>query len=113
MKDNTRLVGAAFLVGGVVGTALALLYAPQSGRQTRRDISRAARRMKNKAADVLEETAEDVSDFADNLRQMASSIAGQGMDLTDKARREIAHTLERGQTVIEKQGKKIAQSLGL
>jgi gas vesicle protein len=113
MKDNRKLVGAAFLVGGVVGTALALLYAPQSGRETRKDISKAARRVKNKAVDALEDTIEDVTDFADNLREMASSIADQGADLSDKARREIARMLEHGQTVIEKQRKKISQSLGL
>jgi gas vesicle protein len=113
MKDNVRVVGAAFLVGGIVGTALALLFAPQSGRETRKDISKTARRVKNKAVDVLEETIEDVDDFVDNLREVAADIMDQGMDLSDKARKEIAKTLAHGQSVIEKQRKKISESLGL
>jgi gas vesicle protein len=113
MKDNRKLVGAAFLIGGVVGSALALIYAPQSGRKTRRDISKTARRVKNKATDVIEDAIDDINDFTDNLREMASGITDQGLDLTDKARREIVRALEHGQGVMEKQKKRISQSLGL
>jgi gas vesicle protein len=111
--ENVRVVGAAFLVGGLVGTFFALLYAPQSGRETRKDISKTARRVKNKAVDVLEEAIEDVDDFVDNLREAAADIMDQGMDISDRARKQIAKTLSHGQSVIEKQRKKISESLGL
>jgi gas vesicle protein len=113
MNDNVRVVGAAFLIGGIVGTVLALLYAPQSGRETRRDISRTARRVKNKTVDALEEAIEGVDDFADNLRQVAADLIDQGTDVSDRARKQIVKTLSYGQSVIEKQRKKISESLGL
>jgi gas vesicle protein len=113
MKDNTRIVGAAFLVGGIVGTAIALLYAPQSGRDTRKDISKTVRRVKNKTVDVLEETIDGVADFADELREMAADIADQGMDLSVRAKKEVLAILEHGQQAIEKQSKKVADALNL
>jgi gas vesicle protein len=113
MKDNVRVVGAAFLVGGIVGTVFALLYAPQSGRATRKDISRTARRVKNRAVDAIEEAIEDVDDFVDNLREVSADLMHQGRDVSDRARKEIVKTLAHGQSVIEKQRKKISESLGL
>ncbi len=113
MKDNTGLVGAAFFLGGLFGSAIALLYAPQSGRNTRRDISKTVRRVKNRTVDLLEETIDDVSEFADDLREMAADIMDQGTDLTGKAGKEVASILERGQKTIEKQRKKVAEALNL
>ncbi len=113
MKDNTRIVGAAFLVGGIVGTAIALLYAPQSGRDTRKDISKTVRRVKKRTVDVLDETIDSVADFADELREMAADIADQGMDLSARARKEVFAVLEHGQQAIEKQRKKVAEALNL
>ncbi len=43
MKMKNMLYGLGILTAGVgIGTAMGLLYAPQSGRQTRKLISRAA-----------------------------------------------------------------------
>ena len=39
MHNGTAKVGAAVVVGGAVGATLALLYAPQSDRRTRKDIA--------------------------------------------------------------------------
>jgi gas vesicle protein len=51
---------AAFAVGVAAGAALALIYAPQSGARTRRQI----RRTVNDAGDYLRETASNVQDYA-------------------------------------------------
>jgi gas vesicle protein len=64
-NDDVVKVGAAFLVGGAIGAAIALLYAPQSGRETRKDIKRTARRVKNEAVDLVEDTIDRVDDFVD------------------------------------------------
>lgn len=51
---------AAFGVGVAAGAALALIYAPQSGARTRRQIRRAV----NDAGDYIKDTADNVQDFA-------------------------------------------------
>ena len=113
MNNNSRKIGGAFLLGGVIGAAVALLYAPNSGAQTRKEISRTARRVKNSAADLIEDTIEDVNDFTTDLRKKASDVIDQGVDLSDRAKKEIAATLERGQKKIEKQRKRLSEALGL
>lgn len=113
MKDNAKMVGGFFLIGGVIGSVIALLYAPKSGRETREDITKAARRMKDNAVDLIEETMEDVNDFAADLREKTADVIDQGMDLSEKARREIVSTIDHGQRAIWKKRKKLKKALGI
>lgn len=53
-----------FLLGAAVGAGLALLFAPQSGEETRSQVRRAARRMRRKAREVAETGRGAVEDIA-------------------------------------------------
>ena len=59
MADNggagTATVLLAFLVGAVAGAAVALLYAPASGRETREYLGDKAREGARKASELYEE----------------------------------------------------------
>jgi gas vesicle protein len=111
-RDAARIFGA-FLIGGLIGAAIAILYAPQSGRETREDISRAARRVKKSTVNVAEDIVESVNEFASEVKDKATDIIDRGRDLSDSAKREILKTLEHGQKAIEKQRKRITEALGL
>ena len=113
MNDDATKIGGAILIGGLIGAGIALLYAPKSGRKTRKDIVRAARRAKNSTADLIEDTIDDVNDFINDLKEKASDMADQGTDLTDKAKKEIMAILEQGQKAIDKQKQKFSEALGL
>ncbi len=114
MNDDMTKISGAILIGGLIGGAIALLYAPQSGRKTRKDIIRAARRAKNSTADLIEDTIDNVNNFINDLKEKASDIADQGgADLTDKAKKEIMAILEQGQKAIDKQKQKFSEALGL
>jgi gas vesicle protein len=72
MRDKNRwmqgmLVGLA--VGLGLGAAFGLLYAPEKGRKTRREIVKRAERLGDKASDVLE-SAEDLIEVG--RRKLAS-----------------------------------------
>jgi len=109
-QDATKICGA-FLIGGLIGAGIALLAAPKSGRKTRLEIFRAARRTRNNAAALIEETIDDVNGLIDDLKAKAADIANQGADLTDKAKREIMASLEDGQHALEKQKHKFSDAL--
>ncbi|MEN6624462.1 MAG: YtxH domain-containing protein [Smithella sp.] len=94
MNDGISKVGGAVLIGGLVGAAVALLYAPQSGRRTRKEISRMVRNVKNSATDLIEDTMNEVQDIVSDLKTKASDVVDQGMGLTDKARKDIIATLD-------------------
>lgn len=113
MRDENARIAGAFLIGGIIGAAVALLYAPKSGRETRRDISKAAKRIRNDAVELVEETIRSVNDFAGDVREKAAEIVERGVELSDAAKKEIVKSLEQGQRVIEKQKKRIIEGLGL
>ncbi|MEJ2684873.1 MAG: YtxH domain-containing protein [Candidatus Sulfobium sp.] len=113
MEDNGKIIGGAFLLGGVAGAVIALLYAPKSGRETRRDVSRTARRISDEAVDLIEETIEDVNGFARDLKEKASDIVEQGTDLSGRTWKEVVATLEHGQRAIEKRRKRLKKALGI
>ena len=113
MKDNAKMVGGFFLIGGVIGSVIALLYAPKSGRETRQDITKTARRMKDNAVDLIEETMEDVNELASDLREKTADVIDQGVELSETARREIVSAIDHGQRAIWKKRKKLKKALGI
>jgi gas vesicle protein len=111
--DDYRKVAAAFLVGGLVGAAFALLYAPKSGRDTRKDIAKTAKRIKKESVHLVEDTIDSINDFSGDVKDKVGDIIERGKDLSDGAKREVIRNLEQGQKVIEKQKKRIIEALGL
>jgi gas vesicle protein len=113
MSDNGKTIAGAFLLGGLIGAGLALLYAPKSGRETRKDISKAARRVKRDAVELVEDTIQNVDEFVGTVKDQASDIIERGVELSDSAKKEVIKSLEYGQKIIEKQKRRIMEGLGL
>lgn len=75
-------VWAAFTVGVVAGASVALLYAPQSGERTRRQI----RRNVEDARDYLNDTVDDVQDRAQGYVKRGRDVVD---DLVDSAKKAV------------------------
>ncbi len=113
MDEDYKKIALAFLIGGAVGAGIALLYAPQSGRDTRKDIAKTARRVKKETVNLVEDAVDSINDFASDVKDKVSDIIDRGKDLSDDAKKEVLRNLEQGQKVIEKQRKKVIEALGL
>lgn len=111
-RDSTR-VAAAFLIGGMVGAGIALLYAPKSGKDTRKDITKAARRIKKDTVEMVDDTIESINDFVGDMKNKVSDIIDQGIELSDNAKKEIISSFEQSQDAIEKQKKRLLKTLGI
>lgn len=63
-EDNARMVNftTGMLFGAVIGAGVALLLAPESGRRTRRRISRAADDARHYAEGRWDDLTEDMKD---------------------------------------------------
>lgn len=98
-RDSGSDVLMAFLIGGVAGAALALLFAPRSGEETRELISDAAREGARRARDAAERGREIgeravergrrmVDDAAQTVGRQADRVA-EGLDKTARAMKEL------------------------
>ena len=54
------LVGLGLTIGALIGVGIALLYAPQSGEETRAEIRRTTRRLRERAVDAWGDLGDDV-----------------------------------------------------
>lgn len=109
-RDNSAAVGAMMLVaGGVIGAGLALLFAPQSGRKTRRRIARYGRKVRNEAEEMARETTRTVSEMVEDLGERTSEMMDHGSEVAEGWRRQLLESLERGQKGLEKQRRRLTQ----
>ena len=74
-----------FLAGAAMGAGIALLYAPKSGRDTRRLIGRKARNSGEAVADMGRELWDKGRDLYEKGRQVADDAA----ELFDRGRRLV------------------------
>ena len=113
MDDDLKKIAGAFVIGGAIGAIIALLYAPKSGKQTRKDISKTAQRVKRETVDLVDDTIDNIHDFAGDIKEKVTDIIDKGKDLSDSAKKDVIKNLEQGQKAIEKQKKRIVSALGL
>jgi len=55
-------VALAFIIGGALGASLALLFAPEGGRQTRTRLKGLATDVKDRSTDLVEDVKDRVED---------------------------------------------------
>jgi gas vesicle protein len=112
-SDNKVMTGALLvLAGAILGAGVALLIAPQSGKETRRDISRYARKARRKVEGLAGEVAESVADMADAVEEKAEELLDKGKDLAKESRDAVLSALEEGQERIGRQRDRLAKLLG-
>lgn len=111
--NNTYKVGALMLIaGGIIGAGVALLYAPQSGKETRKDIKRYARKARRKTEEIVDDFSDSVSRMVSTIGEKTSDILDRGSDLAQDTKKEILKTLEEGQERLEKQRAKLTKFFG-
>jgi len=88
----------SFLLGGVVGAGLALLFAPQSGRETRQKI-------RELADDVKDKT----TDYANQAKEKVSSLVEEGKGYYDEKKSILKSAVDAGKEAYEKEKEKYSK----
>jgi len=101
MRDDGYSSGSvllSFLLGGVVGAGLALLFAPQSGRETRQKI-------RELADDVKEKT----TDYAHQAKEKVSALVDEGKGYYDEKKSILKSAVDAGKEAYEKEKEKYSK----
>jgi gas vesicle protein len=74
-EGGAGLVLLSFIVGGIVGGILGVLFAPKAGRQTREDIAEAASEIKKEAEKFSKEARERVDGFIKESKEVLAKLS--------------------------------------
>lgn len=89
----------AFVLGGVVGAGIALLTAPQSGRETR-----------EKIRELADESRKKASEYAGQAKDTVSSAFEQGKHYVDEKKTLISTAIDAGKEAYSKEKEKLSRS---
>ncbi len=102
--DEPRVIVArrsgagAFLIGLAVGAGLSLLFAPQSGAATRRELRRRAARARNRAGDLAREVKVKAQNKYDEVREDLEGRMEDVRDTVTRRKREIVRAVDAGRS---------------
>jgi len=85
---------AALFAGALFGAGIALLYAPQSGRKTRRDIRQFAENVGSKAEAARLELQHSIDNIIGDVEEKLREGLAGGMDWTDSKIADLQRTLD-------------------
>jgi len=105
MENRDKKIAAAALLmvaGGVIGAAFALLFAPQAGSRTRKDIVRYAKKARHRADEAVEELASNVNSMVDTIGEKTEELVEKGRDVAGGARKDLIRLIEEGASKLER-----------
>ncbi|MBI3398281.1 MAG: YtxH domain-containing protein [Deltaproteobacteria bacterium] len=76
-SSNTLGVMLAFIVGGIIGAGLALLYAPSSGEETRRRLREEMEQAGDKLRQGYEAAVDTVEEGAGKVKEIVEERKGE------------------------------------
>ncbi|HSE14349.1 MAG TPA: YtxH domain-containing protein [Candidatus Deferrimicrobium sp.] len=111
-NDGVSTGAMLVLAGAILGAGVALLFAPQSGRKTRKDISRYARKTGKMLEGVAGEVVGSVAGMADVVEEKAEEFLEKGKDLSKESLEVVLAALNEGQQRLGRQRDRLAKLLG-
>ena len=91
----------SFILGLAVGAGLALLFAPRSGAETRRDLQRRAREVGDQAQDLVSELTESVGNTLGQAKDAVESRIDATRDALELKRRQVSNAVDAGRAAAQ------------
>jgi len=111
-EKNRVNMSQQFLIialGGLVGAALALLYAPSSGENTRQYLRMGTERARRRAYHITGRVKESIEELIDDVKETTDEIIEEGVELTREKKAELLAAIDAGKKTIEEEKKKLEQ----
>lgn len=87
---------APFLIGLAIGAGVALLFAPQSGERTRRDIARGARRATLRAREAAEDLRDSAEETLEGARSGIEDTIDSAREAVGRGKRQVTRAVGTG-----------------
>lgn len=81
-----------FVLGAAIGAGLGILFAPQAGERTRRDLARRGRKLRAEAEDKLDDLADDLKVRGKRIKETVSEFAEEVADEVTEGKRKLERT---------------------
>lgn len=100
IERNEPGVGA-FVLGIAVGAGLALLFAPRTGEETRRELQRRARKVGDQAQDFVAEVSDTVTQRFHDARASVENRIDSAKQAVDIKRRQVTNAVGAGRAAAQ------------
>ena len=99
------------LLGIALGAGAALLFAPQSGEETRRGIARSARRAQDAAQDFVDDVSGTVSDKFREVRASVEERIEATLEAVDDRKRRVTNAFHAGKAAARESRAELEQRI--
>jgi gas vesicle protein len=99
-KNGNKNVALALAIGAFAGAGIALLFAPQSGKETRRDVRRLGKKAMDKSQELQEKLCSSIDHMADEVWEKVQQDLNQGRKWTEQSFAELQRILNSGRDYI-------------
>lgn len=100
-----------FLIGLAIGAAAALLFAPRTGRATRRDIGRRALRVRRAAERVATDVTDGVVDTFQDARRKVEEQIDSARTAIDLKRQQVHRAMDAGRAAAHEAREELEQRI--
>jgi gas vesicle protein len=104
MDNNSNDLGAflaGFVIGGLVGAAVALILAPQSGEETRRRISDTSESLRESGQHQVERVREVADTYSHRAGEALSGARGRAGHLSEQIQEQARIVLDAGKDGVD------------
>jgi gas vesicle protein len=109
-RGGNRNTVVVFAVGAIIGAGIALLLAPESGEEVRRDVRRLGKKALNKTQALRAELNRSIDKIADAVWDRLQEDFERGREWTENTLSGVQRALESGKEFIRDEIDKIRPS---
>jgi len=91
----------SFILGLAVGAGIALLFAPRSGEETRRDLQKRAKRVGDQAQDFVSEMTDSVSQTISSAKEKVENRIDSTRQAVELKKRQVSDAVDAGRAAAQ------------
>lgn len=101
-KSNKGFI-SGLLAGGFIGALAALLYAPKSGRELRKDISDKSSEIMNDTGELFENAKSKAADVISDVKKKAGNLLEEGKNTVGSITHDAGNMITHGTEILEEE----------